>query len=36
MKESLSSENFALEILKEIESAIIKIKDRFLKPSHSL
>lgn len=28
MKESLSSENFALEILKEIESAIIKIKSR--------
>ena len=28
MKESLSSENLALEILKEIESAIIKIKDR--------
>lgn len=28
MKESLSSENLALEILKEIESAIIKIKSR--------
>lgn len=28
MKESLSSENLALEILTEIESAIIKIKDR--------
>lgn len=28
MKESLSSENLVLEILKEIESAIIKIKDR--------
>lgn len=28
MKESLSSENLALEILKETESAIIKIKSR--------
>lgn len=28
MKESLFSENLALEILKEIESAIIKIKSR--------